>query len=199
MSNCNTLNSQNNPYYTSIQSSRLSQLDNLTRFQRNIAGRANKIILDESHTDSNNPYVLTLEDQCNQNLTISTPVNKGSVTKNYFINIPLGAGNSEDARLWKAWKIVFGFSTIPIEFAVDFSLRICALTTLSVEYAAEGYDPKIINPFDYISFPNTVKNSPTYYLSKVAGIAFGDVDAANFVDDGKEYNTIYPQIIKYLE
>jgi hypothetical protein len=74
----------------SLQTSK-TQLDNLTRFQRNINGRDNQIILDDTHTNPDSPYVLTLADQCNQNLTITTPKNTPlNITKNYFVNIPLG-------------------------------------------------------------------------------------------------------------
>jgi hypothetical protein len=192
LQNCNANQAiiQNN-----LQTSK-TQLDNLTRFQRNINGRYNFIILDDSHTNPDSPYVLTLADQCNQNLFIYTPTNTDDITKNYFVNVPLGVGTPDDAKLWKAWKIVFGFSSIPIDFSVSFTINIRSMTTLSISYGQDSYS-KYINPYDYITFPQAAK-TPSLWLYQIAGIIFGAIDAEHFKDDGN-YSSIYPLIKQYLE
>lgn len=80
--------------------------------------RLKDIVLNDSHTDPKFPYVFILADQCDEELTVVTPRSKGDSVKNYYINIPLEAGEPDDATLWKAWKLVFGFSSISIGFSV---------------------------------------------------------------------------------
>ena len=181
----------------SLQNSK-TQLDNLTRFQRNINGRNNVIVLDDNYTNPDSPYVLSLADQCNEELKINTPPNEGNTIKNYYVNVPLGVGTPNDAQLWKAWKVVFGFTTIPIDFSVNFSINIDSMTTLSISYGELPYAKNpFINPYDYISFPQGIK-TPALYLYNIGGIAFGTVDAEHFNDNGN-YSSIYPLIKQYLE
>lgn len=155
-----------------------SQVENNKRFALNAFGNGdynepNFIVLPESATNPSTPYVLSLEQSCNNGLFLESPINtdafdgSGNLVyadmKTYYIQAPYGNQSilnpyfgpldlSYDAQLWQAWKAVFGFDKIPIGFNVGFTLQVSLGTQVVITIGTPNQNFPYVrsNPFNYI-------------------------------------------------
>jgi len=157
---------------------------NLVSFQKNISGHLELIELTEKYTNSNTPYIFSLEQQTNRLIQLSTqnnlnafppitPINKYQPSKlipenvkTYYVQLRYGGGIdiNKDVILWQNWRKTFGFQKIPLGFSVLLDVFIGRGTQIAFSFSPTLENPEYViiryNRWDRIpeGYPLYIKN-----------------------------------------
>ena len=198
-----------------------TDVQNLVSFQENVAGHFDIPDIPETATDPKTPYVFSLEQQCNRNIYIATPVNQEafdnpppdvpvtpSFIKTYYLQLPRGGLGTiaDNVELWQAWRRTFGFQKLPIGFSVTFLVGVGRGTQVAISYSSDLANPEYqmirFNKWDHIpgGYPLYVTNpvNPRLaigrdFYSGLDGIFYGESDKKAFKEN---YPALYNECIR---